>query len=564
MKMAAGQSALSRSRGALILAASLAVAVGALVWLAYRAVGEWQRSAALLVEHRRSEVLALLSVAINRDMKGAHNSVLAPINGQALDLDRPYNLADRFAGAFARFPYPESFFVWKSGPGDGQAYFFNRADRKPAWDVETRDENPYPVTMLRDPAAVEDVVRKAREQRVHGRRFAVFETTIDGQPYQAIVHLLYDTMDSSRLYGLAGFIVNLEWVRREYFSELVRQIARIGGDTDTLSLAVFDDAGAHVSAIGPARADDADAVRRRFPLIFLDPALVPNLPTNHPPIREWEVRVSSAGDPSLAAAVRGSTQAFWLISFAAIAAMLALLLTMAAVRAGAQLAAMKSDFVSSVTHELKTPLASIQLVSETLAKGRYRTPETIRDYAGLLSQEAHRLSRLIDNLLAYASMSDVKQAYSFEELSVTDLVERALATFDGRLVATGVEVKVDVPTDLPKVRADSQTMLQVLDNIIDNALKYSPNGDPIAIRGYAADSRVHVEIRDQGVGIPKSEVPKVFRKFYRAHGAPAGGSGLGLAIARRVMEAHGGTIGIDTVEGRGTTVNISLPASRHA
>ena len=560
--MGAGQSAQSRSRGALILAASLAVAVGALVWLAYRAVGEWQRSATLLVEHRRSEVLALLAVAINRDMKGAHNSVLAPINGQALDLDRPYNLADRFAGAFARFPYPESFFVWKAGgPIDGQTYFFNRADRPPAWDLETRDENPYPVTMLRDPAAVTDVVAKARQQSVHGRRFAVFETTIGSAPYQVIVHLLYDTMDSSRLFGLAGFVVNLDWVRREYFSELVRQIARIGGDTDTLSLAVFDAAGAQVSAIGPMGADDAHAQRRRFPLIFLDPALVPSLPPNHPPIREWEARVSSAGDPSLAAAVRGSTQTFWLISAAALAAMLGLIVTMAAVRAGAQLAAMKSDFVSSVTHELKTPLASIQLVSETLAKGRYRSPDTIRDYAGLLSQEVHRLSRLIDNLLAYASMSDVKQAYSFEELSVTDLVERALATFDGRLVATGVEVKVDVPADLPKVRADSQTMLQVLDNIIDNALKYSPNGDPIAIRGYSADSRVHVEITDHGVGIPKDEVTKVFRKFYRANGAPASGSGLGLAIARRVMEDHGGTIGIDTVEGRGTTVNISLPAS---
>jgi two-component system, OmpR family, phosphate regulon sensor histidine kinase PhoR len=244
--------------------------------------------------------------------------------------------------------------------------------------------------------------------------------------------------------------------------------------------------------------------------------------------------------------------------------MLGLLLTMAAVRAGAQLAAMKSEFVSSVTHELKTPLSVIQLVSETLVKGRYKSPETIRDYAGLLSQEAHRLSRLIDNLLAYASMSDVNKAYSFEELSVTDLVERALATFDGRLVATGVEVKVDLPADLPKVRADSQTMLQVLDNVIDNALKYSPGGDPIAIRGYAADARVHVEITDRGVGIAHDEVPKVFRKFYRAPGAPASGSGLGLAIARRVMEDHGGSIGIATVEGRGTTVDISLPASRRA
>jgi signal transduction histidine kinase len=556
------QSPQTRSLVAIVLATALSLAIGGLVWLAYRGVVEWRRGAELLVENRRREVLALLAVALNRDMKGAHNSVLAPLNEQTLDLERPYNLADTFAGAFARFPYPESFFVWKDGPtAEGTTYVFNRADRPPAWDTEHRAQNAYPVTMLRDVPAVGPLLGVARQQSVHGRRFAVFETTIAGVQYQAVVHLLFYTTDASRVHALAGFLVNLDWVRREYFAELVQQIARIGGDAETLSLAVLDERGTPVTEIGPVSHRDVEADTRSFLLLFLDPALVPSLPPNHPPIRKWAARVSAAGDPSLAAAVRGSTQTFWLISFAAIAAMLGLLLTMAAIRAGAQLAAMKSEFVSSVTHELKTPLALIQLVGETLAKGRYRSPETIRDYAGLLSQEAQRLARLIDNLLAYASMSDVKQAYSFEELSVTDLVERALESFDGRLVATGVEVKVDVPADLPRVRADSQTMLQVLDNIIDNALKYSPGGGPIAIRGYVADQRVHVAITDRGVGIPKAEITKVFQKFYRANGALASGSGLGLAIARRVMEDHGGAIAIDSVEGRGTTVDLSLPAS---
>lgn len=550
---------------ALVMAAALSVAIGGLVWLAYRGVVEWRRGAELLVENRRREVLALLAVALNRDMKGAHNSVLAPLNEKTLDLARPYNLADTFAGAFARFPYPESFFVWRdeAGPG-GTTYVFNRADRPPEWDKDTRTESAYPVTMRRDPTAVGPLIELARNQSMFGRRFAVFETSIAGVQYQAVVHLLFYAANVNRVYALAGFLVNLDWVRREYFSELVRQIAQIGGDTGTLSLAVVDDAGEPVTEIGPhiGRDLDTSADTRSFLLLFLDPALVPSLPPNHPPIRKWSARVSGARDPSLAAAVRASTQTFWLISFAAGAAMLGLLLTIVAVRAGAQLAAMKSEFVSSVTHELKTPLGVIQLVGETLAKGRYTKPETIQDYAGLLSQEAQRLSRLIDNLLAYASMSDVKKAYSFEELSVTDLVERALQTFDGRLAATGTEVRVDVPGDLPRVRADSQTMLQVLDNIIDNALKYSPGGAPIAIRGYLADHRVHVEIADRGMGIPKAEIPKVFQKFYRANGAPAGGSGLGLTIARRVMADHGGTITIESTVGQGTTVNLALPVRR--
>lgn len=548
---------------ALTLAGALSVAIAGLAWLAYRAAAEWQRGAQLLVDQRRGEVLALLAVALNRDMKGAHNSVLAPINEQLIELERPYNLADAFAGGFARFPYPESFFVWKATPGaEGQAYFFNRADRPPPWDTATHDQSAYPVTMLREAAALGPMMALARQQSSSGRRFAVFETMISGISYQVVVHLLFYTNEPTRVYALAGFLVNLDWVRREYFSELLRQTAQIGGRAESLSLAVLDDAGIPVTEIGPVRGDDAHADTRRFPLLFLDPALVPSLPSTHPKIRQWSARVSAAGDRSLAAAARGSAQTSWLISSAAGAALLALVLTISAVRASLQLAAMKSEFISSVTHELKTPLTSIQLVAQTLAKGRYRTPEIVGEYAALLSQESQRLARLIDNLLAYASMSDVTQAYSFEELSVTEVVERALESFDGRLIATGVDVKVDVPADLPKIKADLQTILRVFDNIIDNALKYSLDGEPITIRGYAKGNYVSIEVSDRGVGIRKSEIPKVFGKFYRAHGAPATGSGLGLAIARRVIEDHGGTIGIESVEGQGTSVTLCLPASQ--
>ena len=128
---------------------NIAVAIGvvALVWFGYRATREWQRSAAQLVEQRATEVLALLMAGLNRDMKGAQVSVLVPINQESLRAGSPNDLRELFARAFARFPYPESFFVWRNAePGSSElTYFFNRADRPPSWETGSSSPDPYPV-----------------------------------------------------------------------------------------------------------------------------------------------------------------------------------------------------------------------------------------------------------------------------------------------------------------------------------------------------------------------------------------------------------------------------------
>jgi signal transduction histidine kinase len=234
-------------------------------------------------------------------------------------------------------------------------------------------------------------------------------------------------------------------------------------------------------------------------------------------------------------------------------------LTVRALQASADLANLQSEVVASATHELKTPLALFQLVAETLSKGRYPSEHAIRSYGGMLAEQTHLLERLIDNVLAYASMQHVARRYRFEPLAVPSLVEAALERFDARLAATGLEVNVDVARDLPLIRGDRTALLQVLDNLIDNALKYSPQARTLSIAAHAGAGTVSIAIVDQGIGIPADERGKVFEKFYRVQGAPAGGSGLGLAIARRVVEDHGGTITIAGVEPQGTAVEVVLP-----
>jgi signal transduction histidine kinase len=134
-----------------------------------------------------------------------------------------------------------------------------------------------------------------------------------------------------------------------------------------------------------------------------------------------------------------------------------------------------------------------------------------------------------------------------------------LERFDARLAASGMEVRVEIPRDLPAIRGDRQSLVQALDNVIDNAIKYSPGADVLLVRAAANQSMIHIEVSDRGVGIPANEREKVFQKFYRGKDVAVGGSGLGLAIVRRVCEDHGGRVEIRGAEPKGTTVAIDLP-----
>ena len=545
---------------AVALALSLAVAIAGLVWLSYSAVAQWRTSAEELVEQRSEGVLTLLAVALNQDMKGAHSSVLASLNDDGLKFDRLYDVAGTFARAFARFPYPESFFIWRDEPGPtGETYFFNRTDRLPPWDTDARVVPAFPVAARHDPAAVRHIVDLSRRVGSRADRFAVFESKVNGVQYQMVVHRLFHLAGTPRVHALVGFMVNLDWVRREYFPDLLHQIARMAGVEDSLSLLVLDDTSRIVASSSRSQQALAGKHARTFPVVFADTSLAVFDPPHWAP-SQWAVRVQPADDRGLIAASTGATRTLWLISLAAAAALCGLAVTVGAVRASMELAAMKSEFVSSATHELKTPLVSIQLVGDTLARGRYDSAETIREYAEMLRQQAQLLARLIDNLLAYASLGEVRR-HAFESTSLSELVDSALERFDARLAATGMEVRVDVPATLPRIAADRQTILQALDNVIDNAIKYSPGTELLKIRGWSNGPTVHVEVSDEGVGIPAEERGMVFRKFYRGKAAATGGSGLGLAIAQRVVADHGGTIEIRGHEPRGTTVDLAFPVA---
>lgn len=547
-----------RPSGILVFATGLSLATIALVWLAWTANGEMRRSTSLLLERRASEVLALTSAALNRDMKGAWLSVLVPLDSTAAQEDPPYDLLHLTSRAFARFPYPETFIVWTdNGEPGGRTYAFSRSDRPLPWDAADHRAEPYPVTLVRDPPALEPLVSRIRQEARQRRRFALVETTFQGVPYQVIVHFMFQPPEDARPRALVAFTVNLDWVRREYLGDLLREVATIDGDEDAMAISVLDETQQVVARSGAPSA--MTPVRQRtFPLLFIEPALVSSPPPARLPIRQWTAEVRPAADAVSAADTLG-TQILLLASLAGAASLVAVLMTVRAVRVSAELATMKSEFVSAVTHELKTPLALIKLVGETLERGRYTSEETIRDYATILSQEERRLSHLIENLLTYSRLSELRQMPMDEAVDLSELVEDVLEPFRPRLKELGFQLGVTLDPELPHVRADRMALQQVFGNLIDNAIKYSPDRKSLEIEARADGDRVRVTITDTGAGIPPEEASKVFEKFYRGRHAREFGSGLGLAIVRRIVQQHGGALELESRIGEGTTVAVVLP-----
>jgi signal transduction histidine kinase len=545
------------------------------------ATREWRSGTNLLVERRANEALALVRKGLSSDMKGAWITAIVPFNITNLDEDPPYSMFQVAARTFAQFPYPESFVLWKhtrlrQGSGEarrsalgaeaaereeGATYVFNRADRPPPWETRPSSDDPFPVVLLRDPPAVAGLVTAVRDHATASAPFIMLERPIDGRPYQIVAHALFASGPSHALLGFMAFTVNEQSLLAQYFDPLVEQLAKIGGGPGGLSITVSDDEGRAVTKAAPLEPDGVGDLHTEFPLLFIDPALVKSISSRPTRVREWTVHIRSLPDQTLLATLQGARRMFVLISIAAGASLLALVLTVRADRASAALASMKSDFVAGVTHELKTPVAFIRLVGDTLANGRYTSPKTVQEYAGLLSVEASRLSSSIDNLLTYARYSSATAVSATElaDVEPAELVEDALQGMRPVLANLEFDLVVDVPPDLPQICVDRPAMIQALDNIVDNAIKYSPTQKYLAVNGTATATSVTLTVRDRGTGIAGKDLSRVFERFYRGGNATVSGSGLGLPIAKRIVESHGGRIAVRSAVGSGTEVDVTLP-----
>lgn len=234
-----------------------------------------------------------------------------------------------------------------------------------------------------------------------------------------------------------------------------------------------------------------------------------------------------------------------------------------AIRRERRLSALKSEFISNVSHELKTPLSIISMFGELLAEGRTKGPEQAKEYAEIIWRESVRLARLIDNVLDFARIERGADMYEFaDDVDIREVVDRAIELSGRRVAAAEMTLTHSLEDELPLLRLDANAFTLAVLNLIDNAIKYAVDGQKIDVTLARDGERLVLSVRDWGPGIDPDEHEQIFERFYRARAVrlkPIRGSGIGLALVQHIARAHGGDVEVASRPGEGSTFSIWLP-----
>jgi two-component system phosphate regulon sensor histidine kinase PhoR len=234
---------------------------------------------------------------------------------------------------------------------------------------------------------------------------------------------------------------------------------------------------------------------------------------------------------------------------------------------------MRADFVANVSHELRTPLASVIGFIETLQGPARDDPEARLRFLDIMAEQGARMNRLIDDLLSLSRIELTEHQAPSEALDLNELVQRMVAGFEPRLAERKVQLAMRIEAELPAVTGDADQMAQVLQNLLDNGLKYGRDGGVLRVdvalaeagKGWPGRRGVVLAVADQGAGIAKEHLPRLTERFYRVdkgRSRAVGGTGLGLAIVKHIVNRHRGQLLIDSEVGKGTTVSVWLPLAQ--
>jgi two-component system phosphate regulon sensor histidine kinase PhoR len=234
-----------------------------------------------------------------------------------------------------------------------------------------------------------------------------------------------------------------------------------------------------------------------------------------------------------------------------------------------RLEVIRRDFVANVSHELRTPLTAIKGYAETLLGPAGDDRETARRFLEVIDRHSERLGRLTDDLLALSDLELGRASLRLATVDVGAVVEDVLQILGERAARAEVRISSQVAPATPPITADGDRLRQVLINLVDNAIKYTPTGGQVVVRAAPGDpawapDMVEIAIADTGIGIPAQDLPRLTERFFRvdkARSRALGGTGLGLAIVKHIVQAHGGRLDISSIVGRGTTVRVLLPAA---
>src|SRR5438067_3755862 len=223
----------------------------------------------------------------------------------------------------------------------------------------------------------------------------------------------------------------------------------------------------------------------------------------------------------------------------------------------------RSDFVANVSHELRTPLSILRGYIETLLDNPETSREEFSRVLSVMERHSKRLGLLVDDLLSLTQLESANTELELNQVRVKELFNNLIHDWKEKFAAKNLKLVVDLPPDLQTIRADETRVQEVLYNLLENAVKYSREGGEIRLQAARRGSEIVLNVSDDGIGISRDQLPRIFERFYRADKARSrehGGTGLGLAIAKHIAQLHGGRIEAESELGRGTTIRVFLPS----
>ena len=542
------------------LAVVVAIPMAVLFYFQFRSLDDLEETSEVVLRQLSSDTAESLSRAAEDYLKRPHISVLLRITQARTEpLDLPF-IEPVFNDALVESPFVESFYVWtERGPRSNQWLVFDRNSKQAAsLSIEQR--------FREDRTVGPKLLARLHEIGATRRAIVAFTETINGRPHYVQAQLRFEGPARDRMTSVVAFSVDAEKLRTQFIPSVMRDwMTTVQQPTGFphLETVVLDENGSTIFASHPDHTDKMIPVdERSFAIIFFDKELLEFAAPYEQHREIWGLRTSYGPQPipEIVSASTRPQQALMIVL--AIAMALGVFLVAGAAAREVRVAELKSNFVASVSHDLKTPLALIQLFAETLELGRVRTPDRAQEYYRIINSESKKLTRLIENILDFSRMEAGLRPYRMEPADLRESVTKVLARMETQFSQGNFNITTNIQPDLPRILADEGATEQAIENLLANAMKYSGEARTIEVAAKRAAGHIVVSVTDHGIGISRREQGRIFRKFYRVQrelGGGPQGTGLGLAIVDHTMRGHGGFVRVESEPDHGSTFSLHFP-----
>ena len=541
------------------LAIVVAIPMAVLFYFQFRSLNDLEKTSAVVLRQLSSDTAESLTQTIEDYLRRPQISVLLKVpQARSEPLDLAW-IDPVFGDGLKESPFVDAFFIWtERGPrGDAWLRYDHESLTLPESALQSRfrEDQLFGARLL------------PRIQSLVKLRMAIvaFTEVIDGRKYYVQAQLRFESFARQRLTSVVALVVDAEKLRQEFIPTLLRE--RMNNVQQPvgfppLEVAVLQEDGSRIFESDELRSDDVPVDERSFAIIFFDKELLEFAAPYEEQREIWGLRTGYGPNtiPEIVSASTRPQKALMVVLAGAIG--LGVFLVAGAAAREVRVAELKSNFVASVSHDLKTPLALIQLFAETLELGRVRTPDRAMEYYRIINGEAKKLTRFIENILDFSRMEAGLRPYRMEPADLGEALTKVLARVSNQFEQGRFVLTTSIAPGLPRVMADEGATEQAIENLVANAMKYSGDDRRIEIGARSDLGHVVISIRDHGVGIHRREQGRIFRKFYRVQrelGGGPQGTGLGLAIVEHTMRGHGGSVRVESEPDHGSTFSLHFP-----